>query len=82
MTVTIEASCTACGACLVTCPTGALVAAPRRPAVWAPACIDCLACIEVCPVDAIRWGGVRAGDGGGGPDRGGWTPWRGPEGEP
>ncbi len=65
VTVSIETSCTACGACLVTCPTGALVAAPHRPVVSEPECIDCLACIEVCPVDAIRWGGLRGGGGAG-----------------
>jgi ferredoxin len=53
MTVRVGASCTACGACLLTCPAGALSPAPRRPTVDAPRCTDCLACIEVCPVDAI-----------------------------
>ena len=46
--------CTACGACLVTCPTSALVPAPRRPSVVDARCTDCLACVEVCPVDAIK----------------------------
>lgn len=45
--------CTACGVCLATCPEGALVAAPRRPAAVAARCTACLACVEVCPVDAI-----------------------------
>jgi ferredoxin len=53
MTVAISSACTACGACLQTCPTRALTPAPRRPAVDDPLCTDCLACIEVCPVDAI-----------------------------
>lgn len=53
MTVAISSACTACGACLHTCPTRALTAAPRRPVVSDPLCTDCLACIEVCPVDAI-----------------------------
>ncbi|HEY2304143.1 MAG TPA: precorrin-8X methylmutase [Acidimicrobiales bacterium] len=53
MTVTVATSCTACGSCLVTCPAGALRAAPRRPAVVDDRCTDCLACLEVCPVDAI-----------------------------
>ena len=53
MTVTVAATCTACGACLITCPERALVAAPRRPAVIDRLCTDCLACLEVCPVDAI-----------------------------
>ena len=53
MTVTVDARCTACGACLATCPERALVPAPRRPAVLDRLCTDCLACLEVCPVDAI-----------------------------
>ena len=53
MTVTVAATCTACGACLATCPERALIPAPRRPAVLDTLCTDCLACLEVCPVDAI-----------------------------
>ncbi|HZU74741.1 MAG TPA: 4Fe-4S binding protein [Acidimicrobiales bacterium] len=52
-TVVVAESCTACGSCLATCPTGALAPAPRRPAVRDRLCTACLACIEVCPVDAI-----------------------------
>jgi Pyruvate/2-oxoacid:ferredoxin oxidoreductase delta subunit len=51
--LTIDARCTACGLCLVTCPEGALVPARHRPTVVADRCTDCLACIEVCPRDAI-----------------------------
>jgi precorrin-8X/cobalt-precorrin-8 methylmutase len=54
MTVAIGISCTACGACIMTCPTRALSPARLRPAVDDHRCIDCLACLEVCPVDAIR----------------------------
>lgn len=50
----IDATCTACGLCLVTCPEGALVRAPRRPDVLASRCTGCLACVEICPRDAIR----------------------------
>lgn len=53
MTVTVGDSCTACGACLITCPTAALVAAPGRPRVVDARCTDCLACLEVCPASAI-----------------------------
>ena len=53
MTVAVSARCTACGACIVTCPERALRPAPRRPAVLDALCTDCLACLEVCPVDAI-----------------------------
>ena len=49
VTVTVAATCTACGACLVTCPERALRPAPRRPVVIDLLCTDCLACLEVCP---------------------------------
>ena len=52
-TVTIDQRCTACGNCLVTCPTKALMVAPKRPRVIDDLCTGCGACIEVCPVDAI-----------------------------
>lgn len=53
MTVLVGGDCTACGACLVTCPPAALVAAPGRPVVLDDRCTGCLACIEVCPAGAI-----------------------------
>jgi len=44
--------CTACGACLLTCPAHAfVVGVPLQ--VRADRCTDCGECIEVCPVDAI-----------------------------
>jgi Pyruvate/2-oxoacid:ferredoxin oxidoreductase delta subunit len=52
-TVTVDARCTACGACVVTCPERALVRAPKRPVVLADRCTGCLACVEVCPTGAI-----------------------------
>jgi ferredoxin len=67
LTIKIDSTCTACGACLVTCPTAALAPAPRRPAVEEGRCTGCLACVEVCPVDAIAIavavGGPAAGGG-------------------
>ena len=53
MTVTVAATCTACGMCIATCPERALSPARHRPAVDDARCTDCLACLEVCPVDAI-----------------------------
>lgn len=45
--------CTACGACLLTCPEGALLPARGAPFVVAGRCTGCLECVEICPVDAI-----------------------------
>ena len=52
-TVRVTEACTACGACLVTCPERALRRAPKRPAVVDTACTACWACIEICPAGAI-----------------------------
>jgi Pyruvate/2-oxoacid:ferredoxin oxidoreductase delta subunit len=51
--LTIDGRCTACGACLITCPEDALLPAPKRPALLSHRCTGCLACIEVCPAGAI-----------------------------
>jgi len=51
--VRITEACTACGACLATCPEHALLRAPRRPRVVDAACTACWACIEICPAGAI-----------------------------
>jgi ferredoxin len=52
-TVRVDARCTACGLCTVTCPTGALIPHPGRPAVVDHRCTGCWACVEVCPRDAL-----------------------------
>jgi MinD superfamily P-loop ATPase len=52
-TVVIDDRCTACGQCLITCPTRALLAAPGRPSVIDDRCNGCGACLEICPTDAI-----------------------------
>jgi cobalt-precorrin 5A hydrolase len=49
----ISSACTACGACLRTCPDRALRAAPQRPTVIAIRCTSCGECVEICPTDAI-----------------------------
>ncbi|HMC52556.1 MAG TPA: 4Fe-4S binding protein [Acidimicrobiales bacterium] len=57
----VDARCTACGACIGTCPEHALVPAPHRPEVLHLRCTACLACVEVCPVDAISESHDRLG---------------------
>ena len=48
----VDDSCTACGACLLTCPEHAFVVGiPLQ--VRADRCTDCGECIEICPADAI-----------------------------
>ena len=50
--LTVLDSCTACGACLLTCPEHAIV--PSIPLqVRADRCTDCNECVEVCPADAV-----------------------------
>ncbi|MGA2211518.1 MAG: 4Fe-4S binding protein [Acidimicrobiales bacterium] len=51
--LTIGDRCTACGACLATCPEQALEPAPKRPGVRLRRCTGCGECVEVCPRDAI-----------------------------
>jgi ferredoxin len=48
----VTADCTACGACLLTCPEHAIVAGlPLR--VRDDRCTSCGECVEVCPADAV-----------------------------
>ncbi len=56
MPVSVLGCCTACGACLPTCPERALLPAPRRPVVDVARCTGCLACIEICPAGALVGG--------------------------
>ena len=53
MSVVIGPRCTACGACLYSCPERALLPAARRPEVINGRCTDCWECIEICPAGAI-----------------------------
>jgi len=54
LAVTINDECTACGTCLDTCPTGAIVEGEKYKVT--DECTDCLACIDVCPAGAILQG--------------------------
>jgi ferredoxin len=48
----VTADCTACGACLLTCPEHAIVVGvPLR--VRDDRCTSCGECVEVCPADAV-----------------------------
>ena len=52
MTYAFTDACTACGACLLTCPQHAIV--PTIPLqVRADRCTSCGECVEVCPADAV-----------------------------
>ncbi|MCW2608038.1 MAG: 4Fe-4S ferredoxin iron-sulfur binding protein [Frankiales bacterium] len=48
----VSTDCTACGACLLTCPAHAFVVGLPL-AVDPLRCTDCGACVEVCPADAL-----------------------------
>jgi NAD-dependent dihydropyrimidine dehydrogenase PreA subunit len=52
-TVRITDACTACGACLATCPERALRRAPRLPMVVDDLCTACWDCVGICPAGAI-----------------------------
>ena len=51
-TYVVTDACTACGACLLTCPSHAFVVGVPL-AVDPDRCTDCGACVEVCPADAV-----------------------------
>ena len=51
MAVVIKEECTACGACLESCSTGAIVEGERYRVT--DECTECLACIDTCPSGAI-----------------------------
>lgn len=51
-TYLVTDACTACGACLLTCPEHAIV--PSLPLqVRADRCTGCGECVEICPADAL-----------------------------
>ncbi|MDA8235782.1 MAG: electron transfer flavoprotein subunit alpha [Clostridia bacterium] len=61
----IKGNCIACGACVGTCPAGALTVEDAAE-VGADKCTLCGECIKACPVNALRLPGD--GVGGGGPE--------------
>ncbi len=51
----ISDACIACGACIDSCPSGAIVEGEKY-SIKAEACTDCGACVSNCPVEAISQG--------------------------
>lgn len=51
--VRVNARCTACWACLDSCPVGAIAAGETRAHVDGSSCINCYHCLTVCPYGAI-----------------------------
>jgi NAD-dependent dihydropyrimidine dehydrogenase PreA subunit len=51
--ITIDVTCTGCGACISTCPTHALRPHPNTPLWMSDRCGDHRDCVEICPVGAI-----------------------------
>lgn len=49
-----EERCTGCGACVETCPVGAIALVDDVARVDEETCTGCGACLEVCPVEAIQ----------------------------
>ena len=54
MAIQINAGeCVSCGACVDTCPAGALELGAESVEVDEGACVDCGACVDACPVSAL-----------------------------
>ena len=53
MAHTVTSECVACGACVDTCPVGAITMEDKA-VVDAASCVDCGACEGVCPTGAIQ----------------------------
>ena len=46
-------TCTACEACVESCPSEAIAMAADKAAIEADKCVDCGVCVDECPVEAI-----------------------------
>jgi ferredoxin len=49
-----ESLCRGCGACIGTCPAGALTLVGNKVSLDREACTGCGACVDVCPAEAIE----------------------------
>lgn len=56
MTHKIGEACIACGACVDTCPSAAIVENDNTYSIQTEKCTDCGACASGCPVEAISQG--------------------------
>lgn len=55
MAVSIKAEdCVGCGACVDTCPAGALEINADNVAEVNDSCVECGACVDTCPASAIE----------------------------
>ena len=53
MAHTVSSECVACGACVDTCPVGAISEGDTQYVIDADTCISCGSCAATCPVGAI-----------------------------
>ena len=56
MACVISNDCVCCGACVGTCPVGAISQGDEHFEIDAGACLDCGSCAGVCPMGAISQG--------------------------
>ncbi len=49
----ITDKCTACGSCMDSCPSEAIIEGDPHYTISADDCIDCGSCVDTCPVEAI-----------------------------
>ena len=46
--------CEGCGACVDTCPSGAIELKDGKAVIDTELCADCAACVDTCPTQAIE----------------------------
>ena len=49
----ITDECTACGSCVDSCPSEAIVEGEEKYRIDPELCVDCGTCVDACPVSAI-----------------------------
>ena len=53
MPYTINDECTACGTCVDSCPSEAILEGETKYKIDPDLCVDCGTCVDACPVSAI-----------------------------